>query len=148
MRIRVVFAETGYEKQRGVCERVRVDVWCHRSTLHHDTQRPHSDPRRPTHTHTDSGRGLQMPQLLSQSGSTCRWSYVCVVSRTMPLIHRRRCTLTLMGNSYVSLTPDGITHTRLYCITSVASIVRHAWAVWWTVQTFDMSSTSSLFNGP
>ena len=52
MRIRVVFAETGYEKQRGVCERVRVDLWCHRSTLHHDTQRPHSDPRRPTHTHT------------------------------------------------------------------------------------------------
>lgn len=66
-----------------------------------------------------------MPQLLSQSGSTCQQSYVCLVSSTMPLIHCCRCTLTQMGNSYISVTPNSITHTALlyyvygvYCVLS------------------------------
>lgn len=103
--IRVVFAETGYEKQGNVCVCVPVCMWSQRSTQHLNIQSVHSGAH--------SEWALQMPLLLSQSGSTCRHWYVCVVSLTMLPIHCHRCSLTLMGNSYICVTPDGITHTTL-----------------------------------
>lgn len=39
--IRVVFAETGYEKQGSVCVHASMWMWCQRSTQHHDIQRLH-----------------------------------------------------------------------------------------------------------
>lgn len=101
--IRAVFAETGRKTQRGVCVCVSVSVrWESKvNAASWRTKTPHMHAV------------LQMPRLLSQSGSTCQQSYVCVVSSTMPLIHCCRCTLTQTGNSYISVTPNNITHTAL-----------------------------------
>lgn len=99
-------------------ERLRIDALC--SFLLSwpcDTIQMHLG----THTHT------QIQASRCQSYCHRLDPLVCtdasVLCPTIRLIQNCGCNLALMTNSYISVTPDSITH-KLHCVTCMAPIVR------------------------